>query len=373
MSLRRVVRFLGAMAMAGAGHVAMAQERPAPRPKQALEFAMSAYAGGDHGVVERLFTRSLDFQAEGLLNRRKLERWLGTWDRQKALFVLELANRSSHVAPVYSIPLLTAGRQYLEKRTTPAGDDTFDRLWHQSAVGILQRRYLAAVEDYIAAVEKSRMGSDAALRARFAFARAVSHEQRCWLERPVLMRVGTPVNELNRVSGGSARGAPVRLPGTIAPDVGRRLDCLAMTAGLYAKAAAAGDAATEARIRLAWVQFQLGMFSEAQTSLDAADPGTDRDLQYWTTLFRARLAGVMKRPADAERAYRQALAIHPEAQTAGVGLALTLYEMDRLDEANDAARSVRTSTESAVDPWWTYLAADSRFVDGWIGRLRALQ
>ena len=375
---RRNAMMLAAMLMASAWHLALAQERPTTRPQNPLAFALTAYAGGDHDVIKRVFARSLDFQHAHLLNTDRVERTMGGWQRSNAAFLIELAEHSANVAPAYSMSLLTIGRRYLERRpasTSAPADDTFERLWHQTAVGILQRRFLlSSVEDYIVAVEKSRAAANRELRGRLQYARAVLQEQRCWLERPVLMRVGTPVAELHRVSGGRAAGPPRRRPGELSPDVSRRLDCLDQAAEQFtAAAAASADAAAEAQIRLAWVQFQLGMFNEALATLDRTDPGTDPTLRYWATLFRARTAGALKRPTEAERLYRAALHIYPDAQSAGVGLALTLFELDRIDEANEASKSVRAAQERAPDPWWTYLAADSRFVDAWIRQLRALQ
>jgi tetratricopeptide (TPR) repeat protein len=371
-----LVPMLGAVLLTSAGRLAFTQERTAARPKDPLAAAIAAYASGDHDVVKRAFARSLDFQAAQLLNPRRLDRSLGAWKRVNATFLLELAAHSADVAPAYTVRLLSAGRRYLDRRTRGASsaDDAFERIWHQAAVGILQRRFLvSSVEDYIVLVEKSPAAADERLRARLQFARAVLQEQRCWLGRPVLVRVGTPVAELNRVSGGRSAGPPRRRPGELSPDVSRRLDCLDDAAEQFTAAATAGDTAAEARVRLAWVEFQLGLLPEALAALDGVDPGPEPALRYWATLFRARILAAQQRHADAERVYRAALEICPGAQSAGVGLALTLHAMDRIDDANAAARAVRSADPGVVDPWWTYLSGDSRFVDGWVRQLRGQQ
>jgi tetratricopeptide (TPR) repeat protein len=373
MSRTLVAVLLSAVAAAVAWPTA-AQGRRSSAP---LDAALTAYAGGDHAVVGRVFARSLDFQAQRLTDRRRLDRFLNPWQRTRAAFLLELANQSSHVAPAYSLPLLAAGRAYVARRPDPPGtaplEDAFERLWHQTASGILQRRQLAAsVEEYVGAVLETRAASDPLLRARLLLGLGIAQEQRCWLDRPVLVRAGTPVQELNRSSQPSGRRVPERRPGT-KPDVSRRLDCLAAATERFAAAAASGgETAAEARIRLAWSYFQLGSLPEAMQMLEAPAPEGDPELRYLSALFRGRVAQAMRQEGDAERAYREALAISPRAQAAGIGLALTLFAMDRRDEANAAAASVRTRQDEAPDPWWTYLAGDSRFVDHWIRQLRGL-
>jgi hypothetical protein len=373
MSSRPIAALASVFVLMAAGRGTSAQ---APGRLRPLDRALAEYAAGDRGAIARTFSRSLDFQKERLINRGRVARLLnGPWQRSKAAFLLELGYQASQVAPAYSIPLLTAGRDYLARNPTPPGsspaDDRFERLWHAAAIGIFQQRYLwTTVDEYLSAVQKSRPVRDAELAARLRFARGVAQEQRCWLERPVLLRVGTPVVELNRASRAGGGGRP-RPAGDVSPDVSRRLDCLAAASEHYA-AATAGEAAAEARVRLAWVQYQLGMFPEARASLAGIDPGNDRDLRYWTALFRARIAGALEQPDEAVREYRLALEIAPRAQTAGVGLALALFLTDRIDEANAASRAVRSAPDDAADPWWRYLTGDGRFVEAWIAELRSL-
>ena len=110
--------------------------------------------------------------------------------------------------------------------------------------------------------------------------------------------------------------------------------------------------------------------SEAFTAIDGVDPGDDRDLAYWASLFRARIADALGRDLDAEAAYRTALEIAPGAQTAGVGLAFKLFRLNRFAEAEDVAVAVRNVSAATEDPWWSYLSADGRFIERWIAQLR---
>jgi hypothetical protein len=105
--------------------------------------------------------------------------------------------------------------------------------------------------------------------------------------------------------------------------------------------------------------------------MSAVEPGDDRELAYWTALFRGRIADVLGRDRDAERAYRAALAAAPDAQSAGIGLTLALFRMNRSEEAEAMGMAVRTRSASVVDPWWNYHGGDQRFVARWIGELRA--
>src|SRR6185436_4746638 len=101
------------------------------------------------------------------------------------------------------------------------------------------------------------------------------------------------------------------------------------------------DAAIEARVRSGWILFQLGLLTEAIDSLEAAKPHDDRDLEYWHALFRGRALDAMRRYKDAADAYRAALALYPRAQSAGLGLAITLMHLDQTKEADEITRSVR--------------------------------
>jgi tetratricopeptide (TPR) repeat protein len=363
----------GALAALAGLHVVAAQERP--RPAGPLEQTFAAFARGDDDSVARAFQKSLDFQMLRLADQRRMERWLGPWNRARSVFVLELANQASLVAPAYTIPLLTAGRQHILRSPVP-GDlapaaRTFERLWHQTAIAILQRYQLSPeIEAYAEAIARSRPALDAELSARLQFARGVAQEQRCWNERPVLTRAGTPIRETN-VAARSPDGKPPAPPARPRDDVARRIACLSETADRYRAVPPASEAGADARLRLAWVQIQLGEYSEARRSLDGLESaGGDRHVQYLARLFRGRIASAASQHAEAEQAYRSALAIFPEAQSAGIGAALALFEMHRAAEAEAAATAVRDRSSKAVDPWWTYLAADARFIDRWLADLR---
>ena len=117
--------------------------------------------------------------------------------------------------------------------------------------------------------------------------------------------------------------------------------------------------------------YQAGRHADALKWLDGVVAGDDRDLAYWLALFRGRVLTALNRPQDASAAYKAAVALYPTAQSAGIGLALELMRLDRMQEADAAARVVRTAGSSATDPWSSYGAGDRRFLDPWIDQLRA--
>ena len=77
------------------------------------------------------------------------------------------------------------------------------------------------------------------------------------------------------------------------------------------------------------------------------------------------------RGAEAEIAYRAALATIPHAISATMGLASILARTDRGDEAGRLVEASLSARPQPVDPWRAYGAADDRFWPELIARLRA--
>jgi len=148
--------------------------------------------------------------------------------------------------------------------------------------------------------------------------------------------------------------------------------CLRDAAIRYEKAAGVEATRAEARTRGAWILFQEGRHQEALDLLGTVAPSGDREVTYWSALFRGRVLDALGRPAEAARAYRAALVVYPGAQSAGVGLAVALFRSDQEREADAVARQLRTASAGTDDPWSTYLGADQRLIDRWIGELRNL-
>jgi tetratricopeptide (TPR) repeat protein len=343
-----------------------------------LDAVFAAYLSGDSDVVSRTFTTSLDFQAARLGEPRRLDRWLGAWHQGKAVLLLELADAASVVAPQFVRPLVGAGRRYLHARrvagTLDESDKSFVRLWRRAAMGLLQRSGAPfMVEEHLdgfAAPAGSNGAGDPG-DPRVPLARAIVLERRCWDVRPHLARAGARIRDLTRAAGMEVRGPGEPNASALAAEDARWKACLGEAIARFEAAAAIAETRAEARVRGGWLLFQQGHPQAALEWLDEAQPGDDRDVVYWASLIRGRVLDELGRHEAAAEAYAAALAVCPDAQSAGVGLALALFRIDRVIEADEVARSLRTRTAAVADPWWHYPGADQRFVDGWIAELRA--
>ncbi len=370
---------LGALLCARAIVSAVGQVTPKPAPPGTLDGIVSAYFGGDPDVVARAFARPRDFQDRHVDDVRQLERWLGSFDQKKAVVLLEIARTASLVAPRHVSVLIKAGSDY-SGRIPPedrksAELEPFLRLWHRIATGLLEGAdEPAAVEIHVDdAVRQSARGSSPGPDPRLVLARAVAQERRCWDDRPSLDQVDDGIDAIVKAAGmavtgpaadKAARDAKVKATAQVA--------CLREALTRFDTAAALDETRAEARVRSAWILCQQERAAEAVAALDALNPGDDRELAYWRALFRGRALATLARAGDAEASYRAALAVFPSAQSAGVGHALALIRLDRVTEADEAARALRTRQMEAFDPWSTYHDADRRFVDRWLEQLRGV-
>jgi hypothetical protein len=84
-------------------------------PRLTLDAVLAAYLSGDVDVVSRSFGRSSDFPDRLRLNDpREFDRWLGSWDRRKALFLIEIARATAQVSPRFPRIVVDAGRRYVQ-------------------------------------------------------------------------------------------------------------------------------------------------------------------------------------------------------------------------------------------------------------------
>lgn len=339
-----------------------------------LDRVLAAYAAGDHGIVARTFTGSREFEKRHLDDRHAVARWLGAWEPRKAAFLLELVAVTTVVSPVRTAPLALAGERYVLGRPAGPGaaaDDALERLWHRTALGLLQGSEQASIEEeYLDTLRSRRREAANAVPDddRLLLAYAIAAEQRCWNDRPDLFQAGDTADDVARASG-----SPVSSDLSKSAIANRRAQqraCLADAASRFDAVPANAGSAAEARVRGAWMRFQLGQLPEALRTIDGVNPGRDRELAYWASLFRGRMDDALGRQPDAERAYRAALAACPDAQSAGIGLALTLFKMQRAADADAVALAVRSRSAGVRDPWWTYIHADRRFVADWLAELR---
>lgn len=345
---------LAACAVGTAG--ARSQTGP-PRPPLSFDALYQRYAAGDHDIVASALVTGADFQAlNPPRDDRRIRRWLGPWDRKKAAFLLEFAGAERLISRAHFLTAIAAGREYISSRPSPPGqdpvEDAFELAWHQAALGLLEERlYWSGVDAYVEALagryESGAANANARVDGRILLARGIAQEQRCWLERET--PDGHAIDAATKATHDAALKEAIRR---------------------YAAAATVPEVANEANTRGAWVQFQLGSPADALRTIDLARPTGDTDLTYWMYLFRGRILDALNRQGDAERAYRSALDVRPFAQSAAVGLALTLLRLERPDEAQASAAYARQQPTDASDPWWTYFGADARFVLRWRTELR---
>jgi tetratricopeptide (TPR) repeat protein len=340
----RFSRWTGAFVLTSAVLGAGGLGAQAPVSKAPFDRLFREYAAGDRDVVKRTLRTGRDVRVlQAPMDDKRLRQWLGPWDRTKAAFLLELAEAEAELS-AHHMMAITTGRAYAMGRPGPLGqnaqDDAFEAAWHRMALGLLQNGiYPQAESTYLDSLERRYASVPSSfaprLDPRLALEHGIAEEQRCALS-------GNP--------SACLRGAIQR----------------------FASAALVPETADEANIRAAWAHYRLKSYALALDSIDRACPVGDAALIYWMHLFRGRILDGLGRLDDAEREYRRALEAQPYAQSAGVALAATLFKLSRPDEAVNAARAVRlVSGDVVVDPWWTYLRGDARFLAEWRADLRA--
>lgn len=356
-----------------------AREGHSPIQHVTLDAVLNAYLGGDTEVVARTFARSPDF-GERLRfdDPRELERWLGSWNRGKALLLIEIARASARVAPQYTFLVVRQGRRYLGTAfggdPAPSDAAAFVQLWQRAAAGLLQGvSEPIRVEEHVSdlASQAGKQSPVRSLDARLVLARAVARERTCWSRRPSLDQPAVRVVALTKAAGVTVpvdRAGPTKAGRET--EVKEHNACLREAVTLFEAAAGMEETRAEARVRGGWILFQAGRITEARDWLGGVEPRDDRDLTYWLGLFRGRVFDALDKAKDAETAYRSAFAVYPGAQSAGIGLALALMRLDRETEADEIASAVRAAGPAAPDPWAYYLDGDQRFVDRWIDQLR---
>jgi tetratricopeptide (TPR) repeat protein len=375
MTARLLVFAIACLAAAAAHERPSASSRDQRDQSQrlTLDAVLAAYLAGDLDVVSRSFGRSPDFPDRLRLNDpREFDRWLGPWDRRKALLVLEIARAAGDVSPRFPRVVVDAGRRYVMtagggELATPESTANV-LLWHRAAAGLLQKFGTSLHVEAYARDLAVRAGLP--LDARLVLARAVALERMCWERRPALNQSDVQTSALTRAAGVKIPADMNGMPAFRETTVTAHRTCLGQALMRFEAAADIDESRDEARVRGGWILFQLDRFPEALEWLDEAAPHDDRVLMYWKTLFRARVLESLGRLQDALAAYQAALQLQPGAQAAGVGQAMLLMRLGRSQDADTSARALRVST--ADDPWWIYSMGDHRFVDRWIDRLRVV-
>jgi hypothetical protein len=111
------------------------------------------------------------------------------------------------------------------------------------------------------------------------------------------------------------------------------------------------DVAVEAWIRIGLVHFSVSDFAAALRAFETAQPlATETSMKYVAHLNAGRALEALQRQEDALRAYQQALAIIPDAESATVALTSLQFMRDERDAAVSAIDRVFNRKPIADDP-----------------------
>lgn len=336
---------------------------------------LAAYSAGDHQVVTKTLNSELAFilLRPSMTNAVKQKPLAPgekppVWNRQRPALLLEIAIAASLYSKKDVIPALSAGRLMIMGRPTPMdrnpAEDAFETLWHRIAIAVLQRTMMPDAEHvYLDTLERRyRTGPGVAaeqrpLDPRFVLDRAIADEQMAWQAE----------------FAGAGQGSSTRLTTAVKPgDTSRLAKLLTRAITSSDEAAALPEVANEAHVRGAVLRIRMGRFADALDALHRMNLNeADRVQQYWAALLEARALHELKRLPEAERTYREAATIWPEATSPATGLAFVLFDMNRRDDALAAVAAARTTPDGA-DPWWSYMLADARFLNRWRDALREM-
>lgn len=124
----------------------------------------------------------------------------------------------------------------------------------------------------------------------------------------------------------------------------------------FRRALAADPGLGEARLRLGRVRLLRGRVGEAIVELQqvAREDGSLRR-RYLARLFEARAHEKRGDLESAVRAYRAAVAVEPEGQSAWIGLGRALDLLGRREEAEEAFAAALGLRRERGDPWWSYV------------------
>jgi len=121
---------------------------------------------------------------------------------------------------------------------------------------------------------------------------------------------------------------------------------------------------TLARVKLGWVLWRLGEADAAREALEAALPrAREADHRYLASLFLGRLHQDAQRLDEAVAAYRQAVAVYPQAQSAAVALSHALQLLGEADESRRALAQGVAEPRRFRDPYSDYLAGNTEGAD----------
>lgn len=146
---------------------------------------------------------------------------------------------------------------------------------------------------------------------------------------------------------------------------------LADAEAAFRRALAADPWHSEARLRLGRVRLLRGRTKEALDDLQrvAREDGSLRR-RHLAHLFEARAHEQRGDLESAAGAYRAAVAVEPEGQSAWIGLGRALDLLGRREEAEQALATALRLRGPRGDPWWTYSRGDLDRLGALVAELR---
>jgi hypothetical protein len=128
----------------------------------------------------------------------------------------------------------------------------------------------------------------------------------------------------------------------------------------------------EATVRLAFVRKLQDQYEATLQLLREGEASTQDDwLKYIARLFRGQSLTVLGRRDDAILAFREALQLSPNAQSARLSLASMLYLQGKRAETSEIVRAVLSSSPTEDDPWFWYAYGNYRHWPRYLSTLRA--
>jgi tetratricopeptide (TPR) repeat protein len=116
----------------------------------------------------------------------------------------------------------------------------------------------------------------------------------------------------------------------------------------------------EAQLRLGYAYFRLGRAQLAIEELTGAEAiSRDPFVQFLSRYLRGQILERVGDSTGAVAAYRAALDVVADAQSAGLALAALLFASDQRSEAQSVLRTAVRPTRG-IDPWRLYQAGDYR-------------
>lgn len=343
-----VVTALTIVPFAPASHARMPDAGQAPpAPVAELLSLYAQYRGGNFQVLERTVTTEKVFERlRSGIDPQLLDLWKPDRHPSQAVFLLELALVGFNHKWEYWLDVLVSGRRFLFSRTAPPGADpaadAFELRWHKAAIGLLEgnrrpdlllKHGVNALEHRIAARPPAPGERPVIVDPWFALTRGITEEQFLLVEPNVTIRVANAIEQF---------------------DV----------------AAAFESTRAEALVRKARLQLLGREPAAALRTLDTMPATPDLTLRYWRQLFRGRALEAVDRADDAARAYADALALVPHAQSPAVALTVLELRRGNDDEAYRWATVARRPETLTADPWWDYWSADFRLFKARLIELR---